>query len=167
MPLHASENQPRLIARVVWQLLQGERYESLADLTADVKARCANRPGGLRLRVTPDDLNAAYALIETNTALVSLTPARRDEVISPRPLVAADARAVLQRVREQLQTPLVVKPMPAVMEKPVQVLRKRTWRKDKLKSKQIIEAEILASIERCEELERALIAQPAKDSPSC
>jgi len=83
--LHSTKNQARLLARVVWDLLKSERYTCLADLTADVKSRCAR----LRLRVTADDLNAAYTLIESNAALVV------DPVSAPPP--AADVGDPISR----------------------------------------------------------------------
>lgn len=55
-----------MLARIIRDVLKGEPFENLADLTADVKTRCAR----LRIRATGDELTAAYALIESNTPLV-------------------------------------------------------------------------------------------------
>lgn len=63
---HRTQNQTRLVTRIIRDVLHGEPFETLADLTDAVKARCAR----LRVDVTPDDLNAAYALIVSNTPLV-------------------------------------------------------------------------------------------------
>jgi hypothetical protein len=63
----AAENQRRLIARLVRQVLSTEGpFETLADLTDALKARCSR----LRIAWTAEDINAAYRLIESNTPLV-------------------------------------------------------------------------------------------------
>ena len=103
--LHASENQDRILARIVWQLLQRERYESLADLTADVKTECAR----LRLRITPDDLNAAYTLVSSNTPLVH----PRAELVEPRHEPAPISREDARRLLDGLTSAMRVMPTPA------------------------------------------------------
>jgi len=55
----------RLIARLVRELLKHDTYETVADLTDALKARCSR----LRIAWTAEDLNEAYRLIESNTPL--------------------------------------------------------------------------------------------------
>lgn len=60
------ESQTRLLARIVRLLLDRETFECMADLTEALKLECAR----LRIRWTPDDISAAYRLIESNRPLV-------------------------------------------------------------------------------------------------
>ncbi len=75
MGLPKYETHGRLLAKLVWELLKAERFDTLADLTDALKCRCAR----LRISCTPDDVNAAYRLIESNTKLVPsvLQPVKR------------------------------------------------------------------------------------------
>jgi hypothetical protein len=63
----------RLLARLVRVLLDRENYETLADLTEALKVEC----GRLKIPWTPDDITAAYRLIESNRPLPGLMPIRR------------------------------------------------------------------------------------------
>lgn len=144
--LHVSENQSRLIARIVWEALKAERFETLADLTAEVKTRCAR----LRLRVTADDLNEAYTLVESNTPLIALPQRERLAVESPDagiPLSAVDARAVLADIRTRLGTAVQVKDIPS----PAPAIDPR--RVDRAKALRLVAGEIKAAAERCDALE--------------
>ena len=77
-------SQGRLLAKLVWELLKEEPFESLADLTDALKFRCAR----LKIAWTNDDINDAYTLIESNTLLpLSRRPPRRLEERPPEPPV--------------------------------------------------------------------------------
>jgi hypothetical protein len=60
----------RLLARFVREALAAERFESLADLTAAVKALSAQR----RIRFTPDDLSEVYHRLASNGAALVPPP---------------------------------------------------------------------------------------------
>ena len=81
MFLQNPEPKSRLLAKLVRELLQGETFDSLADLTDVLKFRCAR----LKIRWTPDDISEAFRLIETNTPLVRPRVVRRVEERPPEP----------------------------------------------------------------------------------
>jgi hypothetical protein len=60
----------RLLARFVREVLARGQYESLADLTADVKALCATR----RIRISPNDLSEVYHRLASNGAALVPPP---------------------------------------------------------------------------------------------
>ncbi len=98
--LHESKNQNRLLARVIWELLKGQTYESMADLTADVKQRCAR----LRIRCSADDLNEAFTLVGSNTALVYPRQQRDEPPADPAPVSRADAIRLLDGLTGAINT---------------------------------------------------------------
>ena len=61
-----TETKSRLIARLLWPMIKAGEYTTLADLTDALKYRCAQ----LRISWTPDDISAAYRLIDSNTPLL-------------------------------------------------------------------------------------------------
>jgi hypothetical protein len=81
------EHHGRLIARITRTLLASEHFDSLADLTDALKFRLAR----LHVRWTNDDLNSAFAMIASNTPLLSavelpVSPAHlRSQNEKPRP----------------------------------------------------------------------------------
>jgi hypothetical protein len=79
----------RLLARLIRSLLARESFETLADLTAALKDDCAR----LRIRWTPDDLSAAYRLIDAARALPGGRPMRPN----PRHVERVDAVVPLSR----------------------------------------------------------------------
>lgn len=85
------ETKSRLLATVVRELLKTEGpFESLADLTDVLKARCAR----LKIGWTNDDINDAYRLIESNTPLMPVRlPPRRTEQPPETPIDRAFAAA--------------------------------------------------------------------------
>lgn len=68
-----AEPKSRLLAKLIRDLQKAERFETMADLTDAIKFRCAK----LRIRWTIDELNAALALVESNTPLIKLPKAPR------------------------------------------------------------------------------------------
>lgn len=98
--LHESQNQNRLIARVVWQLLKEQAYTSIADLTADVKQRCAK----LRIRCSADDLNEAFTLVGSNTPLVSSRLPQDMPAADQHPMSRADASRLLDGLSGAIHT---------------------------------------------------------------
>lgn len=96
----------RLLARLVRVLLAREYFETVADLTEALKCECAR----LHIRWTPDDINAAYRLIESNRPLPG-APMRRpvchvERVDEHRTLSRDEASALWSRlcvalIREQ------------------------------------------------------------------
>lgn len=93
--LHDSQNQPRLLAKVLRELLARERFDTLADLTAALKDRCSR----LRLHVDGDAINGAYTLISSNTELVS-APRQEAELpeTEPRAISQSEAVRMLRRL---------------------------------------------------------------------
>ena len=91
------ETHERLLAKLTWALLQSDGpFESAADLADALKFRCAR----LRIHWTPEEISAAFRLIESNTPLYLR---RRGRLAADRPrlepeLSRADARAILGRL---------------------------------------------------------------------
>jgi len=67
MLLHDYEDNSRLIAKLVREVLSTGPFETLADLTDAVKTRCAR----LRIPCTADDVSTAYRVIGSNRELVT------------------------------------------------------------------------------------------------
>jgi hypothetical protein len=68
------QRRSRLLGRIIRQLLDGEDFDTLADLTDALKFRCAR----LHIRITPDEINNAYqALTHAGVALVTDALPRR------------------------------------------------------------------------------------------
>lgn len=91
------ESKSRLIAKLVWQLLKTDGpFETLADLTDVLKLRLKR----LRIPWTPPEITDAYALIETNTALVlPSAPEQRAELpLPPRPVSEAEAKTLVAKM---------------------------------------------------------------------
>lgn len=93
--LHDSPNQTRLLAKLIWDLLRQQKFESLSDLTSALKDRCAK----LKLKVTAEAINGAFTLIASNTPLVD--PPKRvatseREPADAREIGQADAAAILR-----------------------------------------------------------------------
>jgi hypothetical protein len=86
---------PRLLTRLVWELVKAEPFETLADLTDALKYRCAQ----LRIAWTPDAIREAYRLVASHTPLTvdPDVPARvpQPEIFSPS---QDEARAILARL---------------------------------------------------------------------
>ena len=146
--MHDAEHKGRLLAKLVWELLKTGACESLADLTEALKCRCAR----LRIQWTNDDITSAYRLISSNTPLPGDVP--RPRVLVERPpepevFSRVDAAHALAALQAQLGA-LPLKRIPSV--------RKTTaFDRDRVTAAQMLAAEIVASIARCEALE----AQPA------
>jgi hypothetical protein len=64
------QTQPRLLAKLLRDLVSHESFETLSDLADALKCRCAR----LRIRWTGDDISQAFALVESNRALVAAPP---------------------------------------------------------------------------------------------
>jgi len=105
---HAEDQNARRLALILRELLAGERFETLADLTDAVKRRCSR----LRLPCTPDLVNAAYRLVGSNRPLVGERRPPTSIVEPAAPLSATQARAALQAIRARLG-PLPVRTMTA------------------------------------------------------
>ena len=96
-----------LLAKIVRELLRGERFESLTDVTEALKTRCAR----LKIPYTADDITGAYRLIESNHPLVS--PARAERRSTPAhvpDLSRRDALALVARLSERHR--VVIKTVP-------------------------------------------------------
>jgi hypothetical protein len=95
---HVFEARSRLLARIVRTLLASETFDSLADLTEALKARCAR----LGIPWTPDDISEAYRLIGSNVPLAGERRRLRERPTAaatpPQQLSRADAAAILERL---------------------------------------------------------------------
>jgi hypothetical protein len=108
-PAHDHAAQSRLLARLIRSLLARESFATLADLTAALKDDCAR----LRIRWTPDDISAAYRLIDAARGLPGGRPMRPirhhvERVDDVRPLSRPEAADLCRRLgvalgREQAQ----------------------------------------------------------------
>jgi hypothetical protein len=81
---------PRLLAKLIRELLTAERFATIADLSDALKAQC----GRLKIRWTTADINAAFRLILSNTPLLAIEPRgeRETEPAPLRPLEEAEAK---------------------------------------------------------------------------
>lgn len=103
-----TETKSRLIAKIVWQLLKSDGpFEALADLTDVLKHRLAR----LRIKWTPTEISEAYALIETNSALVLPRAEPSPEPSPPAPICTPEAAAD-NRLRLARLIAGSLKPMP-------------------------------------------------------
>jgi hypothetical protein len=97
-PAHDHAAPSRLLARLIRSLLARESFATLADLTAALKDDCAR----LRIPWTPDDISAAYRLIDAARGLPGVRPLRRirpiERVDTVRPLSRAEAADLCRRL---------------------------------------------------------------------
>jgi hypothetical protein len=139
------ENTSRLLAKVVRDLL-ATSLATVADLTDALKSRCAR----LRIPITPDDINDAYRLVGSNTALVD-EPAPAD--VPPEHaggLSHTEAREVLARL--QVSVPLA-RSMPALSVEPRGSVH-RAWQEAEGPRSTSSRRELLATEQRVAKLER-------------
>lgn len=100
----------RLIAKLLRDLIRGNRFAEYADLRDALRRRL----GRLRIRYRPADFDDAITTVQSNAALVDArgpsasTPQLTDE----RPLTSADAAAILSAVRHRLNVNTGPKRMP-------------------------------------------------------
>lgn len=99
--MHDAPNQTRLFAKIIRDLLSSETFDSLSDLTAAVKDRCAK----LRIPYQDGAVNGAMTLIASNTQLTLPPPQLQrvskhpTEAVSEAPVITqAQAAAILQRL---------------------------------------------------------------------
>lgn len=81
---------PRLLAKLIREMLADERFATIADLSDALKSRC----GRLKIRWTTADINAAFRLILSNTPLL-VTDRRvplEQDAVPLRPFEAAEAK---------------------------------------------------------------------------
>jgi hypothetical protein len=117
---HDHETKSRLLAKLVRELLTSERFETLADLTDALKARCSK----LKISQTPADVTEAFRVIASNTSLANepaglerrrdTTPAPIEEEIIPRVTASRVYRELMDRYRSE-QAPI---PRPAQLDRP-------------------------------------------------
>lgn len=86
----------RLLAKVLREVLQADRFESLADLTDVLKTRAAR----LHLRVTTDEIGGAFHVVGSNVTLVS--PRRPAVSFSERESAPPLSKAEAARIRAAL-----------------------------------------------------------------
>ena len=143
---HEIESKSRLLAKLVWELLKGEPFETLADLTEALKCRCAR----LKIRWTNDDIVDAYRLIRSNTPLPG-DPIRHVWVErKPEPeIIDRDTAATLLQ-----QMPAQIKRMTDIRQLSPAEIQRRRWQADQRKALLIVEQEILDAVRRCEALEQ-------------
>jgi hypothetical protein len=104
---HDEDRHARRIAVVVRDVLASASFDTLADLTEAVKARCAS----LRLKYSGDDISEAYRLIASNRALVGHAPRLVPPPAEPEPAAppAEERQQAKARVAELVAA--TVKPM--------------------------------------------------------
>lgn len=137
--MHDVETEGRLLAKIVRELLRTVPCESLPDFTDALKVRCAR----LRIRWSNDGINDAYRMIRSNTPLPGDSPPPRVLVERPpEPEIVSRVRAaqLLAALRGGARR------MPAVR-------RTTPFDRDRVTAAQMLAAEIVASIARCEALE--------------
>lgn len=70
---HPTDPNPRLLAKVLRSVLAVDTFESLADLTAVLKHRCAR----MRIPYSADAITEAYACVGSNAPLLTgMNPGR-------------------------------------------------------------------------------------------
>lgn len=141
---HRHETKSRLLAKLARALLR-DGYQTLADFTDALKSRCAR----LRICWTNDDLNEAYRLLGSNQPLPGdRQPPRRlvERPADPEVINRRDAATILATLQDRVGK-VTLKGIPAVS-------RTRAFDRDRRKAAQMVAAEILDSVRRCEELER-------------
>lgn len=102
--VNEDDDRARLLARVLRSLIAHDTFDTYADLADALKYRLAR----LRIRYTADDITAAIALVESNTAVVRPLPLPRalvERPPEPSPdLPKAAATALCKTLRRELET---------------------------------------------------------------
>jgi hypothetical protein len=97
--VHDSDSTPRLIARIVREVLRGEPYERYADLIDAVKTRLSQ----LHVPYRPHDVTTAIGWIDTNTELLKV---EKPNLVPPDRLVPQPAivsREIAARILADLR----------------------------------------------------------------
>lgn len=142
------ERHARLLAKVIRDVLRVERFETIADLTDAVKARCAR----LHIPWTADELNEAFGMIDSNTPLLVEAPRPTNPTHLDRAPEGFDppkdlARGMVATLHQQLGTRAPIKTMPQV-----ELITPREA--DRRKALEMLAREMQASIDRCTTLEK-------------
>jgi hypothetical protein len=108
----ASPVRSRIYEKLIWDTLRSGRYDSFAQLVADVKVRCAR----LRVPYHQHEVDAALAAMgdKVTRELTPPTAGRTAPKPEPAPATRAEAVAALDNLRARLGVPKVTpKAMPA------------------------------------------------------
>ena len=108
-PVHDINNTPRLLAKLLREIVSGETFDSYADLIDALKTRASR----LHIRYEPDDITTAIAWVESNRELVRDTTPKKlapDTLVSEPPLVPREqATAIVQELWRRLNPAAVVR----------------------------------------------------------
>jgi len=147
----AAPGRSRIYEKLIRDTARVERCESIADLVAAVKARCAR----LRIPYGRHELDDAFAAMGDDVCAL-LVPARTVHPVTPpppAPLSHGEAVALLARVRAQCG-------MPAAAPKVIPAARPLTLREDdRRRALRIVAQAIRDQAQRCDDVERAVPEQ--------
>ena len=148
-----TETLGRLVAKLTWELLTTRGpYESVAELTLDVKRRCER----LHIAWTNDAINDAYRLIESNTPLCRYVRPSAPSAPVDRVIAAGDAAALADRIRRRLGVELAPKAIPAVRPLTDDELGARRRRDDQRRAYLQVKRLIVETARRVARLEREI-----------
>jgi hypothetical protein len=123
---HDIDSQPRLLAKVLRDLLATETFATYADLVDALKTRLAR----MRVRWTNDDITRALDLVGSNRQILDAPMPRRTKpaaIVDTAPRISAqDATAILAKLRGLA----AVHAMPAAAVPPDEdreAARRRAW----------------------------------------
>lgn len=142
--MHDENSTVRIIVKLLRELVTRQRFTEYADLKDALRRKLSK----LRIRYSAAEFDSAWPIVASNKPLVDVPPTR---VMVERPVEdlavsKVDAAAALAQIRSRLGS-TAPRAMPRV--------RLRTAREaDRVKAAQLIASEIVASVARCEALER-------------
>jgi len=99
---------PRLLAKLLREVIAGQDYRTIADVVADLKTRA----GRLRIRWTTDDIRDALAMVQPqiHNALINTTPTPR-ELPGVEPIPQARTEEILEEVERRWRGDVAPQPL--------------------------------------------------------
>lgn len=145
-----------VIAALVHEVVKAERFETIADVAAAVKARCAK----LRIRYDTEQVAEAIRFVEhTRPVLVAPTPRPAPKPVDVQPISRSEAARFLDEIRKRVGGGQV-KTMPAARPREVdpRVAARHAFGADKHRALQFVQQAIIDQAQRCDDLENELEA---------
>lgn len=144
--MHDGNSTIRLIVKLLREVVTRQRFTEYSD----VKDALRRKLSALRIRYQQREFDDAYPIVASNLPLVRL-PAKPvvmvERLEENRSLSRYDAAEAMAQIRQRLGVSPSLPSMPPG--------RRRTVRQaDRVKAAQMVASEIVASVERCEALER-------------
>ncbi len=141
---HDGDSRLRLIAKLLREIVTSRLFPEFAD----VKDALRRRLSSLRITYTAREFDDAYSVVGSNLPIVAppTQPAPPQPLIET-PLSHQDAAVIVALLRTKLKGRIALRSMP-----PARLMR--PGHADRIKAAQMVAAEIVASVARCEARKR-------------